>query len=790
MPRKFLLNENPVQFGTKAETLERLAPKLKQAIVLPRFCFNVRQWQKDKQAIVDKLKLESWFKQALIVRSSTQAEDSADSSMAGHYCSILNVKGEKELFAAIDKTISSYDHGCLEDQVLVQPMLENVRLSGVAFSFDPNNNSPYLVINYDDETTSTDTITSGAGKQQKNFYCLKRSKKADIPESLRDVVNLIYELEDLFQSEALDIEFAVDNGGQVYLLQCRPLKSFTSSQNDLDLESPLNQIEDKIKSLQAPHPYLLGSSSVFGIMPDWNPAEIIGTRPRPLALSLYQELVTDSIWAYQRDNYGYRNLRSFPLVLSFGGQPYIDVRVDFNSFVPSDLDTELGERLVNYYIKRLVENPSAHDKIEFDVVYTCYTFDLTERLKSLQLAGFSEDDCQTLTDSLRGLTNKIIRRNQGLWQKDLEKINRLRQRQDIIIKSDLDTLSKIYWLLEDCKRYGTLPFAGLARAAFIAVQMLKSLVEIGVISKADYNIFMLSLNTVNGEMSRDFHQLSKFAFLEKYGHLRPGTYDILSSRYDEEANLYFDWSKQELFEKEDLSDFALTLQQYRQVEKLLEEHKLEHDVLGLFDFLRAAIEGREMSKFVFTRSLSEALSLFKQLGAQWGFSADDCSYAQISCIKSLYGSSNDIADTLAKSIEYGKRSYQATCKLKLPPLIVKPQDIWSFQLPASEPNFITQKTIAAKTIQLSSEKKDLSGAIVFIPSADPGYDWIFSNNIGGLVTMYGGANSHMAIRAGELGIPAVIGAGEVLYQKWLEATVLQIDCMNCQVLTLKKDKSQ
>lgn len=34
-------------------------------------------------------------------------------------------------------------------------------------------------------------------------------------------------------------------------------------------------------------------------------------------------------------------------------------------------------------------------------------------------------------------------------------------------------IEKIYWLLEDCKRYGTLPFAGVARVAFIAVQILR-----------------------------------------------------------------------------------------------------------------------------------------------------------------------------------------------------------------------------------------------------------------------------------------------------------------------------
>ena len=101
-------------------------------------------------------------------------------------------------------------------------------------------------------------------------------------------------------------------------------------------------------------------------MPDWNPAEVIGARPRPLALSLYKELITDGVWAYQRSNYGYRNLRSFPLLLSFLGLPYIDVRVSFNSFIPSKLDSELANKLVNYYIEKLKKNKKMHDKVEVD----------------------------------------------------------------------------------------------------------------------------------------------------------------------------------------------------------------------------------------------------------------------------------------------------------------------------------------------------------------------------------------------------------------------------------------
>ena len=83
-----------------------------------------------------------------------------------------------------------------------------------------------------------------------------------------------------------------------------------------------------------------------------------------------------------------------------------------------------------------------------------------------------------------------------MWRKDIKKISELSKRQEIIKNSNLSKLDKIYWLLEDCKRYGTLPFAGLARAGFIAVQFLQSMVNLGVLSQEDKNNFMCSLKTV------------------------------------------------------------------------------------------------------------------------------------------------------------------------------------------------------------------------------------------------------------------------------------------------------
>ena len=74
------------------------------------------------------------------------------------------------------------------------------------------------------------------------------------------------------------------------------------------------------------------------------------------------------------------------------------------------------------------------------------------------------------------------------------------------------------------------------------------------------------------------------------------------------------------------------------------------------------------------------------------------------------------------------------------------------------------------------EPTNIDGRIVLIESADPGYDWIFMNRILGLVTKYGGANSHMAIRCAELDIPAAIGCGEQLFDSAVRSSELSLDC--------------
>ena len=92
----------------------------------------------------------------------------------------------------------------------------------------------------------------------------------------------------------------------------------------------------------------------------------------------------------------------------------------------------------------------------------------------------------------------------------------------------------------------------------------------------------------------------------------------------------------------------------------------------------------------------------------------------------------------SRSIEFGKDLHDHTCKISLPPLIASTEDLWGFQWPEASPNFITQKEVIAEVSDIK-EKNELNGKIVCIPNADPGFDWLFSRSISGLVTTWGGA---------------------------------------------------
>lgn len=758
-----------LKFGTKAETLARISGLLKTAVVLPQISFTVGQWHRSPANLLDKVYARSWARGALVVRSSSRNEDQANSSNAGRYLSLSNVCNRQELQRAVDIVVESLDDNP-DDQVLVQPELQHALASGAGSSCEPNCGAPYRVVNW---TTGADTtdVTSGRSSVH-TWYFLPGTEVPSPAAAVAGVPALIEELESLVGGRPFEFEFAVAPHGALVLFQVRPLvrndHCVLSRERHHDV---VDQCRQQIRALQADNQLGLGANTVLGVMPDWNPAEMIGLRPRPLALSLYRNLITDSVWAQSRSRYGYRDLRPAPLLVDLGGLAYIDTRASFASLIPSSVDDAVARKLVRHYVQTLRENPHLHDKIEFAIALSSYDFTAVRRAERLCEYGvLSEPEAEALVRSLLTVTARMMS-DAGPLRQDIEEIERLAR--STMNRPAAFSPTRLNTLLDLCRRSGTLPFAGAARAAFAATALVRSLGELEIFSPQDSDALFGSINTVNAALQHDFVTMDRPSFLRRYGHLRPGTYDILSSRYDEDPDRYFDWTgpaepppKRPRFQPGSA--------QVRAVRELLVSHGLPSTVEQLFRFVVDSIAAREYGKFQFSRLVSEILFEVRRGGAHLGFTADDMSYTTVASLADVADGCWTDRQGMADLVERGRARYAVTESLCAPAVLFDPDQLRSFVAMRDETNFVTQARATARVADVAAGDNP-AGAIALIMAADPGYDWIFTKGVVGLVTAFGGANSHMAIRALELGIPAAIGVGELQFQRWLQADALEID---------------
>jgi choline kinase/phosphohistidine swiveling domain-containing protein len=783
---------------TKANTLRRLGTMVEKSTILEQCSFRVDEWHDDPERICREI-ADVFGDRSVIVRSSALAEDTWESSNAGRFESVLDVPADDRtaLRNAIRRVVDSYPGDEPDDQVLVQPMVPDVDQSGVVMTRSLSGHSPYYVVNYDPVTSSTESVTDGTGDQIRTAFVLKNAASEGVGSAERThapselavdpLLDAVREVEDVVNHDSLDVEFAIDEDGEVYVLQVRPI-TVDPGENTVDDDALYRAVENaqrQFERSQPAPPTILGERTVYGVMPDWNPAEIIGRQPKRLAESLYRYLIMDETWARQRAEFGYRDVRPQPLMKCFTGQPYVDVRAVFNSFVPAAVSEEVAEKLVEYYLDRLISNPELHDKVEFDIAITCLPFDFDRRAAPLREAGFSEAELDELRDALRSVTVGAFERVED--GRDLDRVERLEERFRAMQGADLPPLRSVRYLLEDCRRLGTLPFAHLARAAFVATALLRSLERIGTLSPEDVSTFLNSMNTVAREFERDGRrvaagELAWEEFVDTYGHLRPGTYDITSAAYAQDPENYLRPMVETANEPSDHPDpeDVWDEETKRSIEAALDDIGLPPDADRFIAFLRSAIEGREYAKFVFTKNLSRALEELAAYGDEHGLEREDLAHVTITDILEL--STNHPPERNAQWLEErareGKARHTVTEATELPPLLVDPDGFECFERPAREPNFVTSETVRGNLVEVESEGEtpELDGAVVMIPQADPGYDWLFGYDIAGLITMYGGANSHMAVRAAEFGIPAAIGVGEDRYQQLQGADSVELDC--------------
>lgn len=782
--------------GTKAETLSRLRNVVVRCRIEDQVTFTVSAWHTQREELARVVR-DRFDGAPVVVRSSALSEDGFHSSHAGEFKSILNIPASDTaaFAAAVDQVISSYGDDPEHHQVLVQPMVRGVRASGVLFTRTLTHGAPYYVVNYDDSGPATDTITSGSADRHRTWIVQRACADAvTAPSIVTRAVDAARELEALLHFDSLDIEFAATDA-EFVVLQVRPIAAHSEAErpDDREFEHHLRNATTTLVHASARPPHILGDAALFGIMPDWNPAEIIGTTPNALATSLYRYLIMDETWATQRAEFGYRDVRPHPLLVMIGGHPYVDVRASFNSFVPATLPHEVAERLVNAYLARLREHPEYHDKVEFEVVPTCFAFDWVTWEERLRPAGLSTGELDGVRDALRELTARAL----DTLPRHHETLERLSRRFDALRTAPLPPMRSAALMLDDAKRLGALPFAHLARLGFVAATLLRSGVRARLVDERNVDRYLRSVRTVTHEFTDDAYavrcgDLDFDVFVERYGHLRPGTYDILSPSYRDDPARFLRPVVDSAAADHDPSPGPEVATVPARLAAALRTNGIDAEPETLDRFLRGAIDGRERSKFLFTRNLSAALDGIAAFGHEVGLHRWELAGLGIHEIGDFDpGLAFDPARLagIRQSAERSATTRRLALMTELPPLIDSVDSLEAFAYPATAANFVGVGHVVAPCVVIDAQDRDatidLGGRIALIDRADPGFDWLFGHAIAGLVTMYGGANSHMAIRCAEFGIPAAIGVGETRFRSLERGAVLELNAANRQLLVVR-----
>ena len=761
---------------SKHDTAYKISKSIPEIRFLDQLLINKEDWEKNKKNLIKKI-IAKFKKKKVIIRSSSLLEDKDNQSNAGKYLSIGNIlpKNKDSLEKNINKVFASYKINNPGDVLFIQEYVEKVDISGVLFTRTLGTNLPYYVCNYDDRTGLTDTITSGTNFNAKTFYVLKNKVNLIKNKKFKKLLFIANKIELLTSQKNLDIEFAIKNGN-IFIFQTRFL--FVNKNTISDKE--YYKIADKnYKSL---YKYFKKSKKytnqniILSNMSDWNPAEILGLNPNNLATSLYKELITDRVWSLQRKKVGNCFIDK-PLMETFNGRNFINCTYSIMSFFPENLSSSLSKKIVKSSIQNLKDNNYLHDKIEFEIVKTCYDLNFDVDIKN-KYPFLKKNEIRSLKSAFIKTTQKTLQIEEEVYLN----LNILQIKWNEIKKLKINDFNKISKILPTLKKFGTLVFANSARAGFVSISILNSLLEKNLINKKQLDSFMLSLKTISKEYLEDIYFLKERkigikTFFSKYGHLRPNTYNIKSKKY---ADLNFSEIIENLSAKKiQTKNFDFSTLVLNKMNTILKNDNFNHDVNYIIKYLKIGIQNREFSKLIFTKVLSEILDMLKNYSVKNKIDIDKFSNLNFKDILNL----NNKSKINKKIISQNKFNQQNNILL-FPDVINSPSDVYKFEVFEKKGNFITNKIIKSKIVYLVNSQfdKKLKNKIVVIQSADPGYDWIFGYKISGLITQYGGANSHMAIRCAELNIPAAIGVGEDIFSNLKNSDKVFLDCKNKQII--------
>lgn len=762
--------------NNKADWL-RLVSRLGFSTYIPTFyAFNVAEWCASSKHILQKI-VKQFSGLRIIIRSSREGEDSFTKGQAGQYLSVGPICSNQENSIAINDAISAVVNSyhrhtttmsqATRDQVLIQVWVDNIVTVLGASSYSLVGVQPYFIVTTNNGITSN-AITAGRVNVDRYFQHRQVATHHEFPKHVQQTIDLLKSLENCIGLNTLELELVFTTLGEIKLLQVRPITKsnpFVKHENTQDtyIAERRNLVEittlktefkartarptcfsDVNDSDKSPH--------FFSLMSDWNPAELIGAHPRPLAISVFSHLITDAIWSSARHALGYQAVTPQPLIYPFAGRPYINVRLSCQSLIPAGISPFDANLYVDHVINQLHADTTLHDKVENSLYASCLDFE-SSHVKTLQEAGLLSASIQNWTDSLRTLTKELIVEHESLLAENT--IDTTCIETEITIQSH--PLHRSINTIRDRLAY---PFAISARLAFIAHKLLSSALKTQLISADIYQRYLKNARTINPAPTQN----------NRSRLIRPGTFDIRVPAYTTTFHSYSSQEKDNVL----TAELLLTEHEIIHLNRSLKELFSEVTALQFNAFVLGAIRAREAWKNTFSHCLGLWFEKLIEQGAAVHMNHDALSFLKLHDLKSVEDN-NDISaiysKILARNIKY--ENQQCVC---LPTCIRSEANVFNFHEGQDRPNFQGTGLLQGVTQTIVGHQRNaLKNSILLIESADPGYDWIFEHSPLALVTCYGGPHSHMSIRCAEKNIPCVLGCGSSAYAQLSAQTSLIID---------------
>ncbi len=257
------------------EKLQALAKQIQDLIIKTEMSKEIQEEIVEAYQALDTKDMLLQSEPFVAVRSSANAEDSAEASFAGQNATYLNIKGKQKVLAAVKacwaslftarsiyyRTKNNFNHTKVFIAVVVQEMVESEK-AGVMFSVNPVSQKPNEIMiegtyglgesvvsgaitpdEYVVDKNSEEIISRNIVKKTWMFTkdpVKGETMKADVPRELQEketleehevkiLAQLAKKIEDHY-GKPQDMEYAI-NKGRVYIVQSRPITTLDKKED-------------------------------------------------------------------------------------------------------------------------------------------------------------------------------------------------------------------------------------------------------------------------------------------------------------------------------------------------------------------------------------------------------------------------------------------------------------------------------------------------------------------------------------------------------------------------------